>query len=223
MFALQAGRSAPQRWRYLALLLILAAATTAHVSTLSKAGDWASIAAAVFAFLLLVAGIFGWARRVLTASAIDHGLHMVGPACHFEPTTPPDGTLTIGFDVKNGCEQPIRFQTDQFLVRLGGEAFPDTALKDVDKTAPAQIKGWRREPVPISLADRPIRLEVRYRVLYGPRKGRMRRVLAGAYETTIPAAGTETIWRELDGPERDERLPRRLKAGLRARRPARRS
>jgi hypothetical protein len=177
----------------------LAAYTLAQASSaLGDAGDWAAIAAAVFSGLILLARIIAWAQD----AGIDHGLHITDPSIFID-----GGEVVIGYSVRNGSDVPIRFQTDFFNVEIAGRAHPDTRVVEIEQIAPGQTKGWLREPISHRLTGLQVKIEVTYRVLYGPRRGPMRRALVGGYETTIPKVGNQTVWREAK-PAHEERLPR---------------
>jgi hypothetical protein len=202
----------------LVLIVALSHVVASQESALTSAADWAAIFAAVFAFLILVVGVGGWAWRTSTAAAIDHGLHVEAPQCVFEGDRQ-SLFVTFGLRMKNGSAgRAISYHPQRVMVRIADREHPLLSPVHVEDLAPGRSKDWLRDRIGIAFVALPARAEVEYEIFYGFQGGKMRRSITGAFWMTLPRIGSEpdghAVWRELR-PERDRRLSWRQSRGRR--------
>lgn len=185
-------------------------------SSLSDAGQWASIAAALFAFLLIVAGVARWTwRRYHLADNLDLALckDKEGAAGRAD-----ESGATLGLKLKNGSVHPLSFLVEVFTVDIEGQEAQTLGNKQAAETiGPSQTTQWLGPTVEVD--NWPARAVVTFRVVYGPRRRKALRALEGGYVTLLPRALAlgETFSGTWDstGPDRDEKLPRDRRVRLR--------
>jgi hypothetical protein len=187
-------------------------------ATLSTAADWAAIAAAVFAFLLLVAGAARWLWVRWDATEIDHALHADSGPAPVIVEHPGGGVVVVrvGLNLTNGSSVPISHQIVRFDIRVGDWDNPLTMSVAREDISPGQTKGWYREQMSVRVADLPATITFDYDIHYGRHQRRARRHITGilsfSLDMTAPGQITAAFFQHLQ-PERDEKLARGGSAG----------
>src|SRR5438270_38809 len=112
-------RAAVHRYCSLASLALIAAAShhLAQSSALNDAGNWAAIAAAVFALAVLLWQIGQWAWGLYQASYISHGLHIASTPVEIDPDEAHDRlNFRIGVALTNTSGRPLSYHPDEFTL-----------------------------------------------------------------------------------------------------------
>jgi len=190
--------------------VLITAAGHAASSGLNDAGNWASIAAALFAFALLVAGFARWAWSLWTRAELDHGIH-VDNRESFKTQFADSTEWRLGIYFRNGSSKPLTFKITRFTMHWDGKAFPLLAEATPLDLAPGQAHGWFRDPLAISHPiNYPAVFCVEYELVYGRKGKEMCRCLSGTHEfTDYGATGESRFFAKDVRPSSDKRLPRR--------------
>lgn len=192
-------------------MLVSAIAHPATSGALTDAGIWAAIAAAVFAFALIVAALVGAGKRYWTASDIHRALH-VDMADMMMGVPMEDGSfvLHVGLNVRNGAAIPLSYLPTEFTVQVGEWTNRLTDPVERQDLGPSEADGFFRDVMTIN-APLPVPVIIEYTIKYGKLAKRYSRSITGAWETTLQPFtpdGPKVSFRRGLRASRDERLRR---------------